>query len=110
MQRLSLALANLVDALAPEQRKKLADAFRTAAPETLEAVVDQAWTPSDATFNALKKAGKTSHMVYYGEQELTHAFPVMHPFLPQSIDAVDRMTDWFEQQAELERSRGKEKG
>ena len=60
--------------------------------------------------NALKKAGKTSHMVYYGEQELTHAFPVMHPFLPQSIDAVNRMTDWFEQQAELERSRGKEKG
>ena len=59
MKRLSYALANLAEALAPEQRRKLADAFRTAAPGTLEAVVDQAWTPSDAAFEALKKEVKS---------------------------------------------------
>ena len=48
--------------------------------------------------NALKKANRTSHLVYYGEQELTHAFPTIKPWLPQSQDAIDRMLRWFEEQ------------
>lgn len=59
--------------------------------------------------NALKKAHRTSHLIYYGEQELTHAFPVMKPYLEQSRDAIDRMTQWFEQQAEEALKNGKEK-
>ena len=58
---------------------------------------------------ALKNAGRTSHLIYYGEQELTHAFPVMKPYLPQSRDAIDRMLAWFEQQAEEAAHTGKEK-
>jgi len=58
--------------------------------------------------DALKKANKACHLVYYGEQELTHAFPVMKPYLPQSQDAIDRMTRWFEEQAALADKSGKE--
>lgn len=50
---------------------------------------------------ALKEAGMRSHLVYYGEKELTHAFPVLHPYLEQSLDATDRMLAWFEEQAKL---------
>jgi acetyl esterase/lipase len=48
---------------------------------------------------ALKKAGKTSHLLYYGEKELDHAFPTLHPFMEQSLDATERMLSWFEEQA-----------
>ena len=58
---------------------------------------------------ALKKAGQTSHLVYYGEQELTHAFPVMKPYLPQSRDSIDRMLEWFEQQMQESLKMEKEK-
>lgn len=45
---------------------------------------------------ALKKAGKTTHLVYYGEKELRHAFVSVNPEHPQSLDAIERMTSWFE--------------
>ena len=38
-------------------------------------------------------------MIYYGEYELFHAFTHLYPRLPQSVDAIDKMTDWFEEQA-----------
>ena len=59
---------------------------------------------------ALKEAGMRSHLVYYGEKELAHAFPTMHPYLEQSLDATNRMLAWFEEQADLARgaSQGKE--
>ena len=50
---------------------------------------------------ALKNAGKVSHLVYYGEKELGHAFPALNPLLPQSLDATDRMLAWFEEQAKI---------
>jgi len=52
---------------------------------------------------ALKEAGMRSHLVYYGEKELGHAFPSIHPYLKQSLDATDRMLAWFEEQAKTEK-------
>ena len=48
---------------------------------------------------ALKRAGRQTHLVYYGEKELGHSFVWLHPEFPQSLDAIDRMTAWFEEQA-----------
>ena len=48
---------------------------------------------------ALKRAGRQTHLVYYGEKELSHSFVWLHPEFPQSLDAIDRMTAWFEEQA-----------
>ena len=47
----------------------------------------------------LKKAGKTTKLIYYGEEELGHAFVTMKPWLKKSQDAIDKMIDWFEEQA-----------
>ena len=52
---------------------------------------------------ALKQAGRKSHLVYYGEKELGHTFVTTHPDLEQSLDAINRMTAWFEKQADLAR-------
>lgn len=49
--------------------------------------------------DALKDAGCTSHLVYYGDDELVHAFPAADPYKAASIDAIDKMVDWFEEQA-----------
>ena len=48
---------------------------------------------------ALKKAGRKSHLVYFGDQSLFHAFPAIIPNRAESIDAIDKMTVWFEEQA-----------
>lgn len=56
---------------------------------------------------ALKKTGKATRLVYYGEKELAHSFVFSKPYLPQSIDAVDRMTAWFEEQADIQRENAK---
>ena len=56
---------------------------------------------------ALEKAGRTTHLVYYGEKELGHAFPAIHTEHPQSRDAIDRMTDWFESIAAREKKQTK---
>ncbi len=48
---------------------------------------------------ALKEAGKTTKLIYYGEAELGHAFMSTEPTHPKSIDAIDRMLAWFEEQA-----------
>ena len=56
---------------------------------------------------ALKKAGKTSRMLYYGEDDLTHTFNVSRPYLPQSKDANDKMLAFFEKQADIAREKQK---
>ena len=47
----------------------------------------------------LKKSGKTTKLIYYGEENLGHAFVTMKPWLKKSQDAIDKMIDWFEEQA-----------
>ena len=49
---------------------------------------------------ALKKAGRTSKLVYRGDRELVHPFLAIMPNLPDSIDVMDMMTVWFGEQAE----------
>lgn len=48
---------------------------------------------------ALKKAGRRSHLMYFGDNDLGHAFVAIRPYLAASIDAMDEMVDWFELQA-----------
>ncbi len=48
---------------------------------------------------ALKRAGRKSHLVYYGEKDLWHAFPTFDPYNEHSLDAIDRMLAWFEEHA-----------
>lgn len=47
--------------------------------------------------DAIKKAGRPSHLMYFGDEDLGHAFAAMEPFRAASIDALDRMTDYFEE-------------
>lgn len=56
---------------------------------------------------ALKKAGKTGYMLYYGEEELIHTFNFSRPYLPQSKDANDKMLAFFEKQADIARNKQK---
>lgn len=56
---------------------------------------------------ALKKAGKTARLLYYGESDLIHTFNFSRPYLPQSKDANDKMVKFFEEQASLARVRQK---
>lgn len=49
--------------------------------------------------SALKKAGRKSHLVYYGEKELIHSFPNTIPDHEKSIDAIEKMLAYFEEQA-----------
>ncbi len=48
---------------------------------------------------ALKNAGRKSHLVYYGEKDLWHAFPTFDPYNEHSLDAITRMLAWFGEQA-----------
>ena len=50
---------------------------------------------------ALVKAGADSCLVYYGlsNKELGHAFVTMDPHLPQSLEAYDIISRWFEEKA-----------
>ena len=50
---------------------------------------------------ALKKAGKKSHLLYYGDGELGHAFSTMQTEHPKSIESIDRMLEWFEEEAKI---------
>lgn len=54
---------------------------------------------------ALKDAGNPVKLVYYGEKEVGHAFVASDPSLPQSCDAITRMLNWFEEQADLQRKK-----
>lgn len=47
---------------------------------------------------ALRKAGKRSHLIYKGSDDLIHAYASMLPYRSESIDVLDSMTLWFEEQ------------
>ncbi|WP_026662912.1 alpha/beta hydrolase [Butyrivibrio proteoclasticus] len=50
---------------------------------------------------ALKRAGKTSKLLYYSEEYLNHTFNFAHPDFPQSKDANTKMLAFFEEQAAI---------
>lgn len=54
--------------------------------------------------NALKKAGRVSRLLFLGDEELMHIFPIMNPEHPRSLEATDRMLAWFEEQADIRRA------
>ena len=47
---------------------------------------------------ALRRAGKKSHLVYKGSNDLMHAYASILPYRSESIDVLDNMTLWFEEQ------------
>ncbi|MCR5587779.1 MAG: AMP-binding protein [Lachnospiraceae bacterium] len=52
------------------------------------------------SFNrALKKAGKRTRLFYYAGMELKHTFPTMAPYDEKSVEAIDSMFGWMEEQA-----------
>ena len=48
---------------------------------------------------ALRKACRTTHLLYYADDSLQHVFAIKDPEAPKSVDAVDKMLAWFEEQA-----------
>ena len=61
--------------------------------------------------NALKNAGRKSRLIYKGDSKLVHSFPAITPYLDESIDAIDKMTGWFEEavkETAIEKKRHKE--
>ena len=62
-------------------------------------------TTSDADFlrgytmeyaDALTKAGHDALLLDYGKgKHLIHAFPALNPYLPESVDAMSRILQWF---------------
>lgn len=58
----------------------------------------------------LKKAGKRSHLLYKGDSDLIHAFPTIIPNQAESIEVLDRLTVWFEEEVkEAKRSEKRHK-
>ncbi len=50
---------------------------------------------------ALERAGHDHRLVYFEEgKELTHAFPSLHPELPQSREVLDELDAWFRERCE----------
>ena len=52
----------------------------------------------------LKKAGRVSKLLYLGDEELMHIFPITNPEHPRSLEATDKMLAWFEEQADIRRA------
>lgn len=50
---------------------------------------------------ALKKNGRISRLIYLGNEELQHIFPITVPEHPRSIEVTDKMLEWFEERAVL---------
>ena len=50
---------------------------------------------------ALQKGGRTSKLIYFGDEALQHIFPITNPEHPKSLEATDRMLTWFEEQAAI---------
>ena len=48
---------------------------------------------------ALEKSGHSIKLLNYGEgKHLIHAFPALNPFIPESVDAMSRILNWFSMQ------------
>jgi acetyl esterase/lipase/acyl-coenzyme A synthetase/AMP-(fatty) acid ligase len=52
---------------------------------------------------AMRKAGKTSHLVYYPNEDLQHAFLTMQVTEPETLECIDKMLGWLEAQADKDR-------
>ena len=57
--------------------------------------------------NVLKETNRVSKLLYLGDEELMHIFPITNPEHPRSLEATDRMLAWFEEQADIRRRRRK---
>ena len=76
-------------------------------PEIINILPPMHLTSSDVDFlgkytlsfaDALKRAGnKCKVMFYRGNKELTHAFPAQKSFLPESIEVLDDVTKFFQE-------------
>jgi acetyl esterase/lipase len=76
-------------------------------PEIINILPPMHLTSSDVDFlgkytlsfaDALKRAGnKFKVMFYRGNKELTHAFPAQKSFLPESIEVIDDVTKFFQE-------------
>lgn len=53
----------------------------------------------------LKKSGRESKLVYVGDEDLQHIFPIMRPEHPKSLEVTDKMLAFFEEKAEQRRKR-----
>ena len=49
--------------------------------------------------DALKRAGKPTHLLYYGDKKLIHSFSTLQLDDPRAVESVDKMLAWFEEQA-----------
>ena len=49
--------------------------------------------------DALKRQGKKTHLLYYGDKNLGHSFVSIYPYHEKSEDAIQKMLAWFEEQA-----------
>ncbi len=56
---------------------------------------------------AMRKAGKTCHLVYYPNEDLQHAFLTMQTNEPETLECIDKMLAWLEEQADKDRNRRK---
>ena len=45
----------------------------------------------------LKESGKKTKLIYYGEYDLGHSFVTICPWHKKSIDAIEKMMEWFEE-------------
>ena len=50
---------------------------------------------------ALRRRGKSSRLVYVGDEELFHVFPITNPEHPRSVEVTDKMLEWFEEQSAI---------
>ena len=55
--------------------------------------------------DVLKKEGKKTHLLYYGDKNLTHAFVATNPTLEKSDEAIHKMLAWFEAEADQARQK-----
>jgi acetyl esterase/lipase len=55
-------------------------------------------------FNKVLKAhGRSTKLIYLGDEELQHVFPITNPEHPRSLEVTDKMLAWFEEQAQIKR-------
>lgn len=54
---------------------------------------------------ALKKAGRTSRLIYYPDRGLDHAYVTMQTYHPMTLDCINKMLAFFEEQADILRAR-----
>ena len=50
--------------------------------------------------NAMKDYGKETHLLYYGDDTMDHSYPAYHPTSEKGSEVLDKMTAWFEEQAD----------